>query len=83
MSARLSQVNTAARMETTSEPGMVQLSPSAAAILQKDKPPGLTLTSRGEIQIKGKVGHSLRACVFNETLCPVECVGGPLGVQRS
>ena len=57
---RLSQVNTAARMETTSEPGRVQLSTSAADLLRRDLPPDLALKPRGTIPIKGKVRY--RAC---------------------
>ena len=49
------QVNTAARMETTSEPGCVQLSPSSADLLRRGLPTDLVLTPRGEIAVKGKV----------------------------
>ena len=48
-------VNTAARMETSSEPGRVHLSDSAAEILRGSLPPDLGLTPRGEISVKGKV----------------------------
>ena len=53
-------VNTAARMETSSEPGRVHLSASAAEILRGSLPPDLGLTPRGEISVKGKVSsHDL------------------------
>ena len=48
-------VNTAARMETTSEPGRVQLSPSTVELLRKGLPLDLVLTERGEVDVKGKV----------------------------
>ena len=51
----LSQVNTAARMETTSIPGHVQLSAAAADLLRRKMPPDLVLTPRGDIAVKGKV----------------------------
>ena len=57
MSARVSQVNTAARMETTSEPGRVQLSESSATHLMRQSH-DLSLVKRGEIPIKGKVSRS-------------------------
>ena len=51
------QVNTAARMETNSLPGLVQLSSSAADLLRKVQPPpaDMALKPRGMIPIKGKV----------------------------
>ena len=52
-------VNTAARMETNSEPGRVQLSASSAELLRKNLPPGVTLVPRGEIEVKGKVRRVL------------------------
>ena len=51
------QVNTAARMETTSEPGRVQLSAAAASALEQHSCFDLGLVSRGERMIKGKVGR--------------------------
>ena len=48
-------VNTAARMETTSEPGRVHLSPSTVERLRRGLPPDLVLTERGEVDVKGKV----------------------------
>ena len=47
-------------METTSEPGRVQLSTAAAEILRRDLPPDLALKPRGIVAIKGKVRG--RAC---------------------
>ena len=44
----------AARMETTSEPGRVQLSESSATHLMRQSH-DLSLVKRGEIPIKGKV----------------------------
>ena len=55
------QVNTAARMETTSEPGRVHLSESSAALLLRSPPADLRLEPRGPRAIKGKVeglGHA-------------------------
>ena len=49
------QVNTAARMETTSEPGRVHLSESAANILLRSPVDDLVLVARGSRTIKGKV----------------------------
>ena len=48
-------VNTAARMETTSEPGRVQLSPSTVELLRKGLPSDLALAERGVVDVKGKV----------------------------
>ena len=47
-------VNTAARMETTSEPGRVHLSESAANILRQSPSADLRLVSRGPMAVKGK-----------------------------
>ena len=52
------QVNTAARMETTSEPGRVHLSVSAANVLLRSPVDDLVLVSRGPRTIKGKVRPS-------------------------
>ena len=49
------QVNTAARMETTSTPGRVQLSPASAELLRLNLPDDLALQPRGQIAVKGKV----------------------------
>ena len=49
------QVNTAARMETTSEPGRVHLSESAANLLLQRPADDLHLVARGSRTIKGKV----------------------------
>ena len=49
------QVNTAARMETTSEPGRVHLSESAANFLLRSPVDDLVLVARGSRTIKGKV----------------------------
>jgi class 3 adenylate cyclase len=46
-------VNTASRMETCSEPGQVTLSDDAAALLRLQAP-GVELSSRGDVQVKGK-----------------------------
>ena len=54
-------VNTAARMETSSEPGRVQLSSSSAALLSPQLPPEIVLVKRGEIDVKGKVRLGLGA----------------------
>ena len=51
------QVNTAARMETTSEPGRVHLSEAAAGALKRLGSPDFGIVSRGERMIKGKVGR--------------------------
>ena len=42
-------------METTSDPGRVQLSPSAADLLRLSLPADLALEPRGQIAVKGKV----------------------------
>lgn len=47
-------VNTASRMETSSHPGHIQLSPSAAAHIISRLPNDLVLVSRGNVEIKGK-----------------------------
>merc|ERR1719224_166520 len=44
-------VNTASRMESTCEPGRVQVSPSTLEQLSKDM---FKIEDRGEIQVKGK-----------------------------
>ena len=44
-------------METTSEPGRVQLSAAAASALERHRCFDLGLASRGERMIKGKVGR--------------------------
>ena len=48
-------MNVAARMQATSEPGKVQLSPSSSAALLPHVPQGLVMLPRGEIFIKGRV----------------------------
>ena len=48
-------VNTAARMETTSEPGRVHLSETAANMLLQHPAADLFLENRGSRTIKGKV----------------------------
>eukprot|EP00730_Choanoeca_flexa_P007971 TRINITY_DN12418_c0_g2_i16.p1 TRINITY_DN12418_c0_g2~~TRINITY_DN12418_c0_g2_i16.p1 ORF type:complete len:1139 (+),score=197.38 TRINITY_DN12418_c0_g2_i16:1869-5285(+) len=47
-------VNTASRMESNSEKGKIQLSASAASLVQEQGCNGLKLQKRGEITIKGK-----------------------------
>ena len=67
----LLQVNTAARMETTSILGRVQLSGAAADLLRRNMPPDLALEPRGNIAVKGKVrqwlnfeeGWDVRSCM--------------------
>ena len=49
------QVNTAARMQSTSEQGCVQLSESAASVLLRNPADDLHLVPRGSRTIKGKV----------------------------
>lgn len=46
-------VNTASRMESSSEPGMVNLSDEAATLLRAQAPEA-QLVSRGEVAVKGK-----------------------------
>ena len=48
-------------METTSDPGRVQLSPAAADLLRLSLPADLALEPRGQIAVKGKVG-ALEGC---------------------
>jgi len=50
-------VNTAARMETSAEPGRVQLSAASADLLCAMLPPEIGLAPRGEISVKGKVSR--------------------------
>ena len=47
-------VNTASRMESTCEPGRVQVSPTTFELLQKSQKYAFDLQKRGEIQVKGK-----------------------------
>ena len=68
------QVNTAARMETTSEPGRVHLSESAANFLLRSPVDDLALVSRGSRTIKGKVrrrGARLSTPCHPSTLLPI------------
>ena len=58
------QVNTAARMETTSEPGRVQLSEAAAGALKRLGCSDFGIVSRGKRMIKGKVGDAGRLLLF-------------------
>ena len=60
-----SQVNTAARMETTSIPGHVQLSATAADLLRRNMPPDFVLEPRGCIAVKGKVRRCLNLVRWN------------------
>jgi class 3 adenylate cyclase len=47
-------VNTASRMESTCEPGRIQISPTAFELLTKSTTHAFELEKRGEIQCKGK-----------------------------
>ncbi|KAK6054512.1 hypothetical protein COOONC_07985 [Cooperia oncophora] len=49
----LFKVNTASRMESSGEPGRIQLSEQAKKLLDLDYPE-FVITKRGEVDIKGK-----------------------------
>ena len=58
-------------METTSEPGRVQLSEAAAGALKRLDCPDFGVVSRGERMIKGKVGDAAAFLFFRSSQDPV------------